>query len=119
MPFKNKVKLEICGTEYSITSDESETYMREIGGQVDQDMRSLMNNDPRVSTTMAAVLTALNHADIARKANATADNLRAQMKDYLDDNARARQDAENARREADRLRHELDELRRRSGQHQA
>lgn len=116
MSMKNKIRLDICGTEYSLTSDESETYMREIGEQVAQEMRGLMNSDERISTTMAAVLTALNNADQARKANATADNLRAQMKDYLDDNARARQDAENARREADRLRRELDELRRQNGQ---
>ena len=116
MPFKNKVRLEICGSEYTVVSEEAEAYIREIGQQVDQDMRSLINSDGRVSTTMAAVLTALNNADLARKATATADNLRAQMKDYLDDNARARQDAENARREAERLRRELEELRRQSGQ---
>lgn len=32
------------------------------------------------------------------------------MKGYLDDNAKARQEAENARREADALRRELDQL---------
>ncbi len=112
MAMLNKVKLQICGTEYSVSSEEPEEYMRELGVQLDRDMRTLMNNDERVSTTMAAVLTALNNADRAQKATQTADNLRAQMKDYLDDNARARQEADNARREADRLRRELDDLRR-------
>lgn len=111
MPLKNRVKMEICGTEYTVTSEEAEGYMRELGAQLDHDMRTLMDNDRRVSTTMAAVLCALNNADRAEKANKTADNLRAQMKDYLDDNARARQDAENARREADRLRKEIQDLR--------
>ena len=46
-------------------------------------------------------MTALTNADRARKAEAAADNLRSQMKGYLDDNAKARQEAENARREAD------------------
>ena len=32
------------------------------------------------------------------------------MKEYLDDNARARQDADNARREADRLRREIQDM---------
>ena len=93
MAMLNKVKLQICGTEYSVSSEEPEEYMRELGVQLDRDMRTLMNNDERVSTQ-------------------TADNLRAQMRDYLDDNARARQEADNARREADRLRRELDDLRR-------
>ena len=50
--------------------------------------------------------------DEAKKAEAAADNLRAQMKSYLDDNARARMEADNARREADRLRRELEAARR-------
>ena len=110
MPNKNRDRLEICGTEYIITSDEPERYMLELGAQLDRDMRTLMNGDPRVSTTMAAVLAAMNNADIARKATDAADNLRALMKEYLDDNARARQDAENARREADRLRREIQDM---------
>ena len=85
--------------------------MRELGGEVDHDMRVLLDSDPRISTTMAAVMTALTNADRARKAEAAADNLRSQMKGYLDDNAKARQEAENARREAAQLRRELEQLR--------
>lgn len=112
MPSVNKVKLNICGSEYAITSDETEEYVRELAGQVDRDMRALLHADDRISTTMAAVLVAITNADSAKKAEDAADNLRAQMKGYLDDNARARQETENARREAERLRRELEELRR-------
>ena len=80
MPNINRVRLEICETEYIVTSEEPESYMLELGAQLDRDMRTLMNNDSRISTTMAAVLAALNNADIARKATDAADNLRAQMK---------------------------------------
>ena len=106
-----RVKVIICGTEYTITSDEPEEYIRELALGVDRDMRALSENDNRVSTTMAAVLTAITNADAAKKAVGAADNLRVQMKGYLDDNARSRQEADAARREADRLRRELDELR--------
>lgn len=111
MSMMNKVRLRICGSDYTITSDEPESYVRELAAQVDQDMRALVEKDDRISTTMAAVLTALNNADKAQKATQSADNLRAQMKDYLDDNARIRQEAETARRECDRLRRELQDLR--------
>ncbi|MPN32265.1 Cell division protein ZapA [bioreactor metagenome] len=114
MASKNRIRLNICGTDYMITSDEPEAYVRELGNELDRTMRSMMNNDSRVSTTMAAVLTAITLADEARKATASADNLRSQIKDYLTDNARARSEAEEARREADRLRRELDELRKRN-----
>ncbi len=111
MPAKTRVKLDICGSEYIITSDEPESYVLELGAELDRSMRALMSNDPRVSTTMAAVLTALTVQDEARKANASADNLRSQIKEYLSDSARARSEAEEARREAERLRRELNDLR--------
>ena len=110
MSMMNKVRLRICGSDYTITSDEPEAYVRELAAQVDKDMRALVESDDRVSTTMAAVLTALNNADKAQKATQSADNLRAQMKEYLDDNARIRQEAETARRECDGLRRELQDL---------
>ena len=112
MPSVNKVRLNICGSEYAITSDEAEEYVRERGGQVDRDMRALLHADDRISTTMAAVLVAITNADAAKKAENAADNLRAQMKGYLDDNARARQETENTRREMERLRREIEDLRR-------
>lgn len=106
----NKIKLNIVGTEYSIVSDEPVSYMTELGMQVDKDMREIMQ-DPRVSTTMAAVLVALNNADAVRKAESAADNLRSQMKGYLDDNARARMESDSTRREIERLREENRKLR--------
>ena len=104
----NKVKLNICGTEYIIASDEPEGYVQELGSQVDRAMRGLLDSDERISTTMAAVLTAITNADAAKKAEDSADNLRAQMKGYLDDNARARQEIESLRRELGELRRRQD-----------
>ncbi len=108
----NKIKLNIVGTEYSIVSDEPVSYMTELGMQVDKEMREILQ-DPRISTAMAAVLVALNNADAVRKAEAAADNLRSQMKGYLDDNARARMESDSTRREIERLREENRKLRER------
>ena len=104
---KNRIKLNICSTEYVITTDEPESYVKELAGELDKSMRELMEGDTRISTTMAAVLTALTQADLYRKANASADNLRSQIKDYLSDNARIRAEAEEVRRENERLRRDL------------
>lgn len=109
---KTRIKLNICGSEYIIASDEPEAYVLELSSEIDRSMRSLTNGDSRISTTMAAVLTALTYADEARKADASADNLRSQIKDYLSDNARVRAEAEDSRRENERLRRELHDLRR-------
>ena len=56
MPFTNRVKLNICATDYTVTSEDPEEYMRSIGAEVDHAMRVLLDSDPRISTTMAAVL---------------------------------------------------------------
>ena len=100
-----KVKVTICGTDYVLSTDEKAAYMQDLAGRIERAMKDMLEN-PRVSTTMAAVLVALDNADTAQKALDAADNLRAQMKGYLDDNARARSEAAAEHQEAEHLRRE-------------
>lgn len=60
---------------------------------------------------MAALITALSYCDDAHKASSGADNLRSQIKDYLEDSSRSRMEAEEARREIDRMKREIQTLR--------
>ena len=107
-----KFRLSICGSEYTISTDEPAGYMQELAAQVDASMRNLLNSNERITLVQAAILTALMNADTAHKQEGSAENLRDQMKDFISENARARQEADTARREAVRLRGEADELRR-------
>ncbi len=107
-----KVTLNICGTDYVITTDESAGYMQELGIQVDTRIRNLMNSNNRTSLVMAAVMTAIMQADEAKKATMTADNLRKQLKSFFDDNNRSRSETENLRREVARLKQEKEDLER-------
>ena len=59
---------------------------------------------------MAAVLAALDYCDEAVKATESADNLRSQIKDYLEDSSQARMEAEEARREIEKLKKEVQTL---------
>ena len=43
MGMTNKVRLNICGSEYTFTTDEPEGYIQELGAQLDAEMRNLMN----------------------------------------------------------------------------
>ncbi len=114
MAMTNRVKVTICGTEYTLTTDEPAGYIQELAAEVDASIRNLMNDDERVSLLMAAIMTALVKSNDAKKASDTADNLRSQMKDYLDDANRNRMAADTARRDLERLRRENEELKRRS-----
>lgn len=112
MEEKNTVTLNICGTEYIISSEENAGYMQELGVQVDTQIRNIMNTNNRISLVMAAVMTALDKADEAKKATQTADNLRKQLKSFFDDNNRSRSDADNLRRQIQQLQKEKQELER-------
>ncbi len=108
-----KVTLNICGTDYVVTTDEAPGYMQELGARVDASIRTLMNSNERTSLVMASVMTALMQADEAKKAVQSADNLRKQLKSFFDDSSRSRSEMESLRREVQRLKQEKEELERR------
>ncbi len=93
----NRVTMTICGTEYILVAEEDAAYMERIGGMVDAEMKSLMD-DAHMSRDAAAVLTAVNFADQLAKAQDSAENLRRQVKTYLDEASRAKNEASELRR---------------------
>lgn len=107
---KNKVKLMVCGTEYSILTDDSAEYAAALGDELDEKISKTVKENFSISVTQAAVLAALEYCDLYKKAEKSADNLRGQIKDYLEDSARARMEVEVARREVERLSREVQKL---------
>lgn len=105
---KNKVKLTIGGAEYAIVTEDDINYVTELGAELDEALTKTMQENPRISTTQAAILLALQYADEFKKANISADNLRSQIKDYLDDAASAKSKADWARHEAENAKRELE-----------
>ena len=86
----NKVRLTICGSSYVISTNESEDYMQNLAERLNLDMNELMSSSNSVSITTAAIMTALNYRDELEKASGSADNMRRQIKDYLEDAASAK-----------------------------
>ena len=110
---KNKVNLRICGNSYTIVTEDDPEYVEELGEIIDEEMKQISQENPVLSMTQCAVLVALDRADACKKATASSDNLRAQIKDYLEDSARARMEVDVARREIERLNREISNLRNR------
>lgn len=108
---KNKVNISIAGSQHTIVTEDDPAYVIELAECVDQAIKEIVTANPRVSLTQAAVLVALDFMDEAKKATAAADNLRAQIKDYLEDSARARMEVDVTRREIERLNRELSNAR--------
>jgi len=107
----NRLKANICGTTYTLVSEESLSYMRDLVAQVDSEMADIVANDRRMSTTMAAVLTALTNADKAQKEARAAEELRLELKRVVDDREHLKDQLVAAREEAARLSQEMLQLR--------
>lgn len=107
----NRLKANICGTTYTLVSEETLSYMRDLVAEVDSDMAQILTSDSRMSTTMAAVLTAVTNADKARKESSAAEELRLKLKRLVDDNEALEDRLAAAREEVERLTKENIQLR--------
>lgn len=106
----NKVKLSIGGTEYTVIAEDDVRYVQSLGKELDRALAAIMKANDRLSVTQAAILLALDYADECKKATETADRLREQIKDYLDDASNAKSKADLARHESETLRKEIETL---------
>lgn len=103
----NRVVVSICGEEYTFVADESAAYMQKVGSYVSGKMNEVLNS-AKVGRTDAAILTAANIADELFKAQAAAEQLRGQIKGYLDEAGKAQAEVSELKREVFRLQQKLD-----------
>ena len=103
----NRVVISICGEEYTFVAEESAAYMQKVGSYVGEKMQEVLNS-AKVGRTDAAVLTAANIADELFKSQAAAEQLRSQIKGYLDEANHAQSEVSELKREIFRLQQRLD-----------
>lgn len=103
----SKIRLEICGSSYVISTSETEEYVKSLAEKLDKDMSQLLASSPTASVATAAVVVALDYLDELKKSRNGADNMREQIRDYLEDAAKAKLAAEESRREVERLKREI------------
>lgn len=94
----NRVTMNICGEEYTLVAEENATYMEKVGSLVDEKMTEVMTS-AHVGRADAAVLAALNIADELFKAQEASENLRRQVKTYLDEAAQAKNEVSELKRQ--------------------
>ena len=104
---ENRITVSICGTDYTFTAEESPSYMQKVAALVDTRMGEILKSG-RINRVDAAVLAAANIADDLLKEQASAENLRNQLKDYLDEANKAKAEASDLRREIFKLQQRLD-----------
>ena len=94
----NRTDVTINGTDYTLISEESPSYMQKVAALVDEKMTDILSSG-RVSRMDAAVLAAANLADELLKQQSAAENLRRQLKGYLDEAGKAKAELSECRRE--------------------
>ena len=82
-------KVVIMGKEYVLTSEENKDYTERLAAALDKRIKDMRARFSSLSITDCAVLTALDCMDELGQANRNIDNIRTQIKDYVDDAGRA------------------------------
>jgi len=99
---KNRVTVTIAGQEYTLVATEDQGYMEKVAAHVDTQMNQILEGS-KVSLVDGAILTALNVADGYFKEVEASENLRRQLKEYLEEATKLKMELSEAKREIFKL----------------
>ena len=88
----NVITVNINGMEYNLRGEENEEYLHKVARQVDKKLKKILEGNPKLSMSSAAVLTALNAVDEMLKCDFAyeeiaekADKLLLEQKNLMDE----------------------------------
>lgn len=112
----NRVKVKIYNRDYALQTDESPEYTAMLAKKLDAQIVSMMTGAQAASLVDASILVALSALDVSQKSTDNIDNIRTQIKDYVDDAGQARLRVEQLERENAELKAEIEKLKKIAGQ---
>lgn len=110
MSASKNMTVSVGGIDITIQTDEDRGYIQKLASKVDEKVGTYLRMGAKVTVAQAAVLTAMELCDEFEKNNAAVENMRAQMRSYIDDSIRAAADRDRYKAELDRTRNELSKL---------
>lgn len=105
-----KVEVKINNIEYTLVTNEPEEYVQRVALLVNKRMNQITEGNPRLSTAMKAVLTAINIADDFLKNESILDNLRIELKGYMEESKGLGAELEKKQLEVEKLREDVHKL---------
>lgn len=99
---KNKVTVTIAEQQYTLIADQDAAAVEKIAAHVDTRVREVREGS-HLSLADSALLAAMNIAEEYFKEAEASENLRRQLKDYLEEGAKVKQELSEAKREIFRL----------------
>lgn len=103
----NRVTVTIRGEDYTLVAEESVAYTQRVAAYVDEKMEDIQRSI-KVGRADAAILTAVNIADDLFKVQDAAEQLRSQIKEYLDVAGKAQAEVSELKREVFRMQQKLE-----------
>ena len=98
MAAQNKVRVEICGSRYVVSSNEPVEYVKRLANAIESKVKHFMDSSPNVTLNDAYFLALLNYADLYEKSEQNADHIRSQLTEYLEDSTRAKLEIDEYKR---------------------
>lgn len=111
----NKVKVKIYNREYTLQTDETPEYTINLAKKLDAQMSEMIKNRSAASIVDASILIALSALDECQKLNDNIDNIRTQIKDYVDDAGEARLKCDELQKQNRELKARIYELEQKLG----
>ena len=112
---KNRVKIDIAGTHFTVVSEEGEEYTRAVAEKLNEEIKNVRKAAPGLSLSAAVMLTALNLCDTMTKAEEDADRLRKQVREYLSEAEKYRSECSEMAAENAKLKRDIEIYRQRLG----
>jgi len=80
---KNKISVSIAGHEFVVTTDEEREYTLALADKVDNKIRTLLAEAPKLSSGLASILVCLDLCDENEKNRQSCARLREEIRRYL------------------------------------
>ncbi len=108
----NKVRIQIASSDYTINTTDSQERVLALAKILDDGVNEILEAAPSASITAALVLNSMNILDKLDRANQSSDNMRLQVKQYVEDANEAKLELERAKAELERYRVDIQFLKR-------
>ncbi len=106
----NQVKVSIARKDYLLQTTEEERYVVELSRTLDKKIRDIMDSDRTLPLTTACILAGMDILDEKAKALGESDNLRYQIKKYIDEATKAEAKVEELQKKLEKLEQENKDL---------
>ncbi len=105
-----RVEVKINNVEYTLVTNETEEYVQRVALQVNKRMAQIQEENKQLSTAMTAVLAAINSADDLLKNKEVLDNIRAELKKYMEESRLNGEELAEKKLEVEKMKEDIHKL---------